>query len=79
MLSEGNLGPRDLRPYGPVPNLCCGGVRQLQIAVARTVHLFEHGIRWAGREANLDLPVPDHPMQLNDPFEFPRGNLEPTQ
>ena len=54
-------------------------MRQLQTVVGRTVRLFKHGIRWAGREANLDLPVPDHPMQLNDTFEFPRGNLEPTQ
>ena len=50
--------------------------RQPRTAVARDIHLFENGIRWTGRKANLDLPVFDYLMQLNGALAYPLGTLE---
>ena len=42
-----------------------------QTGVGRNVDLFEAGMRWAGRRANVDLPVLSALMIVNQGFSFP--------
>ena len=42
-----------------------------QTGVGRNVDLFEAGMRWAGRMANVDLPVLTALMIVNQDFDYP--------